>query len=400
MSPDSISGTMFLARVAIKGTTGAQVALRLIADQEPLAALGPDARLLVSADGKEQSFTLRELSSSPVVIYRFQASTTVGVRYALSRGAAQSIPDGSIRLIQYLISAEVAEATTPWVPERRNFAADIATTLSCVITYSYSLTPCGMEVWVSPFWGFTYSPGGTFQSKQGTGASLAIGITFGAPVTTVSATIYDPTYAGNRMVAYDSTGLVLGTAYFLYSGVPGVNLPNGRTVSHEGISRVVLFPAAGDYVAYDASFGIDPVAPGPPPCPAKVLASYTRISTEYAKKDALHPKGHRGRDYAVPVGTPVYAADSGLVTWAATAGSAGKAVVVKGTQASYYFHLSIIAVAPESTVKAGDLLGYSGSTGSSSTGPHLHFAQIFPPTTDPWEDGHFPYTNNLAPCTN
>ena len=40
---------------------------------------------------------------------------------------------------------------------------------------------------------------------------------------------------------------------------------------------------------------------------------------------------------------------------------------------TYYAHLSKINVEPNSVIKAGDVLGEGGCTGSRCTGPHLHF---------------------------
>lgn len=85
---------------------------------------------------------------------------------------------------------------------------------------------------------------------------------------------------------------------------------------------------------------------------------------------------HRGVDYGVPEGTPVYApADGIVVSYFNPSGSFGTAVCLNhvGTPwYSLYAHLSSKVVNVGQMVKAGDLLGYSGNTGVSS-GPHLHW---------------------------
>lgn len=86
---------------------------------------------------------------------------------------------------------------------------------------------------------------------------------------------------------------------------------------------------------------------------------------------------HGGIDIAAATGTPVRAADGGVVSIAGTrADSASYGVFVRlhhGTRyRTLYAHLSSVAVKPGQTVAEGQVIGYVGSTGRSS-GPHLHF---------------------------
>ncbi|HZE28538.1 MAG TPA: peptidoglycan DD-metalloendopeptidase family protein [Gaiellaceae bacterium] len=94
--------------------------------------------------------------------------------------------------------------------------------------------------------------------------------------------------------------------------------------------------------------------------------------------DPFGPRGnrfHAGIDIVAPGGTPVSAAVSGSVTWAARlAGGWGNLVVVAhaGGVRTMYAHLASIAVRVGQRVGAGDRLGTVGATGDA-TGPHLHF---------------------------
>ncbi|KZE35106.1 M23 family metallopeptidase [Crenobacter luteus] len=85
---------------------------------------------------------------------------------------------------------------------------------------------------------------------------------------------------------------------------------------------------------------------------------------------------HAGVDYAAPTGTPIRAPADGVVTTAETQNGYGNVVMVRhnGKLTTVYGHLSRFAagVREGKTVRAGDLIGYVGSTGRS-TGPHLHF---------------------------
>lgn len=84
-------------------------------------------------------------------------------------------------------------------------------------------------------------------------------------------------------------------------------------------------------------------------------------------------------DIAVPVGTPVYAVEAGKIgariglLSSSEAALAGNRVNLAGGSGNnyYYAHLSRYVVLPGQTVKAGQLLGYSGSANGVA---HLHFA--------------------------
>lgn len=86
---------------------------------------------------------------------------------------------------------------------------------------------------------------------------------------------------------------------------------------------------------------------------------------------------HMGTDFAVPVGTPIYAAADGVVQnagWNAVGGRTGIGELLShaGGRNTYYGHLSQLLVKVGDMVKAGQRIALSGNTGRS-TGPHLHF---------------------------
>ncbi len=84
---------------------------------------------------------------------------------------------------------------------------------------------------------------------------------------------------------------------------------------------------------------------------------------------------HKGIDIAAPVGTPIVAADDGVVVVAGwDKGGYGKRVDIQhadGTR-TLYGHSSRLLVAVGQQVKQGQQISAMGSTGRS-TGPHLHF---------------------------
>jgi murein DD-endopeptidase MepM/ murein hydrolase activator NlpD len=84
---------------------------------------------------------------------------------------------------------------------------------------------------------------------------------------------------------------------------------------------------------------------------------------------------HRGTDFHAPQGTPVVAANDGVVIIAHGMFYEGNLVVVDHGQqlSTLYMHFSKIEVKAGEHVKKGQRLGLSGATGRV-TGPHLHFA--------------------------
>jgi len=107
---------------------------------------------------------------------------------------------------------------------------------------------------------------------------------------------------------------------------------------------------------------------------------YDAVSSHYNPK-RLHPtlkrvKPHLGVDYSAAIGTPVWAAASGVVTIAGKKGPNGNLVGIKHQNGyeTRYAHLVRIAkgIKPGVKVKQRQVVGYVGSTGRS-TGPHLHF---------------------------
>jgi murein DD-endopeptidase MepM/ murein hydrolase activator NlpD len=88
-----------------------------------------------------------------------------------------------------------------------------------------------------------------------------------------------------------------------------------------------------------------------------------------------YPHFHTGIDLVEPFGSPVYAADDGIVALVGSSSSGyGNYVVIahSGGLDTLYGHLSTALVKPGQAVTQGQPIGLEGSSGNS-TGPHLHF---------------------------
>jgi murein DD-endopeptidase MepM/ murein hydrolase activator NlpD len=88
-----------------------------------------------------------------------------------------------------------------------------------------------------------------------------------------------------------------------------------------------------------------------------------------------YPHFHTGVDLVEPFGSPIFAADDGLVALVGISSSGyGNYVVIahSGGLDTLYGHLSAALVKVGQPVTQGQPVGLEGSTGNS-TGPHLHF---------------------------
>ncbi|WP_395392434.1 M23 family metallopeptidase [Novosphingobium sp. BL-8A] len=83
---------------------------------------------------------------------------------------------------------------------------------------------------------------------------------------------------------------------------------------------------------------------------------------------------HAGIDFGAAYGSPIYAVADGVVSFSGRHGGHGNYVRIEhgGGLGTGYGHMSRIAVSAGSRVRAGQVIGYVGSSGLS-TGPHLHF---------------------------
>lgn len=87
---------------------------------------------------------------------------------------------------------------------------------------------------------------------------------------------------------------------------------------------------------------------------------------------------HRGIDIPAPLGTSIYAADSGTVTEATYHVSFGNYVLIthENGYATLYAHCSSLLVKPGDTVEKGQTIALVGNTGNSY-GCHLHFETYY-----------------------
>ncbi|MGE0220574.1 Ig-like domain-containing protein [Mycolicibacterium sp.] len=149
--------------------------------------------------------------------------------------------------------------------------------------------------------------------------------------------------------------------------------------------------------AVEVTAEISPKAP-PPPQPTGLRWPLASVSINRG----FGGSGHNGIDLRATTRTEVYAAADGVISfegygqnhsWMTSA--AGICVLIWHPTLNIYTgyaHLSSTIINNGQTVKRGQLIGYSGSTGNS-TGPHLHFEAL--PKTPNFSNG---YSGRIDPA--
>ena len=165
-------------------------------------------------------------------------------------------------------------------------------------------------------------------------------------------------------------------------GMSGSNAGRGikATASgiFSGITNIVkgfIGIHGGGNPGYGSSFGKGSRGGGTPGSPVTTGS----VSAKYGMTDtsgiwASTGNTHKGTDYDIPVGTPVYAVKDGTVSAQSLSSDYGQAVLVDHPDgySTVYAHLSNKEVSPGTSVRQGQEIGKSGKSGNT-TGPGLHF---------------------------
>ena len=217
--------------------------------------------------------------------------------------------------------------------------------------------------------------------KTGTTSELSEG-DVPEPIITVYATgtltSYEDIGYGTRYVDDDSlyvTDVKLDTA-----GKPGrnmitsqVDIVNGAEVARTELSKInITQPVDAVYRR------------GTKVMPATISSSGTWMFPLRGSANLTSPYGwrngsfHSGNDYYQPYGSPIYAADGGVVIAAGYQGSYGLKVEINhgNGYVTLYAHCSELLVSVGQTVQQGQMIARLGASGWV-TGAHLHFGAYY-----------------------
>jgi len=120
----------------------------------------------------------------------------------------------------------------------------------------------------------------------------------------------------------------------------------------------------------DELFSIMKSSPVGSPLSGKITSAFGYRKDPFNSRSAFHS----GVDIDATYGQPVIATADGVVDYSGWQQGYGKTVLIKHNDGyeTLYGHLSKVMVKDGQEVKAGDEIGYAGSTGRS-TGAHLHY---------------------------
>jgi|TARA_R110002033_G_scaffold20278_5_gene51317 murein DD-endopeptidase MepM/ murein hydrolase activator NlpD len=121
-----------------------------------------------------------------------------------------------------------------------------------------------------------------------------------------------------------------------------------------------------------------------------LMPMYSKITSDFGTKRIYNKQlksYHSGVDFRADIGSPIVAANDGIVRFAGNRFYSGNSIIIDHGQGIFtcYFHLSKTLVKENQKVKRDDKIGLSGDTGRI-TGPHLHFGtRIHGVLVDPQE---------------
>lgn len=108
------------------------------------------------------------------------------------------------------------------------------------------------------------------------------------------------------------------------------------------------------------------------------LPATGKVTSPFGSRRVLNGKFksfHNGVDFRAPAGTPIYAANDGIVRLARNLFYSGNHLIIDHGLGLFtgYSHLSAFSVAPGQRIRKGQQIGLAGATGRAN-GPHLHWA--------------------------
>lgn len=257
---------------------------------------------------------------------------------------------------------------------------------------------------------------GLFRYTMERAGSIPVGVDIAAPagtvvIATARGTVEDTgrTEADGWYVSFktaDSWWVLLASLDSAPSVRVGEELQAGQAVGHVGVTPSLPSPHV-HYRAYvrgspalSTSDGLTvskaKAAPAPSAAHAPVLWPLAGVGSAVGKNvtqlygfsvDPFHGllTFHQGIDIAAPEGTPVVATISGYVAEAGSDETSGTSILITQEPedtplwlafSAFYSHLAKSSVHPGQQVRAGDVIGFVGSTGRV-TGPHLHYEVLY-----------------------
>ena len=263
--------------------------------------------------------------------------------------------------IAYIDDAETVKAVTEYlISEYEKKLAESGKTVSEVeilSSFDLTLTTCRTDS--------IKSADGAIESLQASGVRITYGVTESEIKPIAYETVYQNSssyYEGvKKLKTAGKAGEKQLTYQVTYSGDTETErkLTDEKTVT-KPVNEVILVGTKKS-TASTGSYAW--------PTKNVYITSYYGWRTVFGKREY-----HYGIDLRAAVGTSIYAADGGEITFAGTQSGYGKLIIIRHDNGdlTYYAHLNSFSVKKGDRVYKGQLIAKSGQTGRV-TGPHLHF---------------------------
>lgn len=263
--------------------------------------------------------------------------------------------------IAYIEDAETAKAVTEYLiseyGDRLKESGKNVNKVEILSSFDLVLTKC-------PENSITDSEG-AIESLQASGIKITYGVTETEIKPIAFETVYQNSssyYEGTKKTKTEGKNGEKQTTYLVtYSGEQETE----RTVTEEKtltapVNKVVLVGTKKS-TASTGSYAW--------PTKSVYVTSYYGWRTVFGSRSY-----HYGIDLRAAVGTSIYSADGGEVTFVGTQSGYGKLIIIRHDNGdlTYYAHLNSFSVKKGDRVYKGQLIAKSGKTGRV-TGPHLHF---------------------------
>lgn len=318
-----------------QATDGYVYACCILRDTNEWIGVLTEAELFAAADAAKAIFTERYTPNLPT-----DAELGVGTNSNFRMFCFQWIPEDALMDTAEMAAAMVALQDTPY--QMFNIVVYAAETVAERIPYETTLVPNdenfdGIRTMISP------------------GADGLAQVSYRI--------WYDPE-TGEELSREETTRVVVREPVSAVSYEGLYPLPDGVST---GTFDWPLPPLPDDELPLDEN--------GNPYMPENPLAlKNTYVSSGYGERDLWGTYDfHLGLDIVAPAYTEIYAADGGVVQFAAFTSSYGymTRILHEDNVETVYAHQIKLVVKPGDVVEKGQLIGYVGSTGNSS-GSHLH----------------------------
>lgn len=237
----------------------------------------------------------------------------------------------------------------------------------------FGLSVAALFVWFCVFWNETFATVEVTLASPTTASTPCDGITCVEPAIALPQTTEDvvgPPAPRKRLPVDLTTQATYRMFQARFHGPYALSIRDGLNEMVIGSSLLAQGVVAGDGTAASGLGQILGAIPAQLPTYGYISSGYGTRRSPFTGR-TVH---HKGVDFAVQWGSPVYATADGVVTFSGWHRGLGKMIAIDHGYGivTKYGHNSSLTVRAGDGVKRGDVIARAGSTGRS-TGSHVHY---------------------------